>query len=76
MVSRMRGQPLPNPANRPHGGVQQSVVPSIHLEDSRWRRERKGRECEVGVERIWAVRAWTLRDPREAVLRREDEVRY
>src|SRR5258708_6035484 len=39
----IRRQPLPNPANRLHAGIQQRVVPSLHLENLCWRGERKER---------------------------------
>ena len=72
----MYGQPLPNPANRPLAGIQQRVVPPLHLGNRCWRREREGRQRKVCVKRIRAVCTWVLCDPREAVLRGEDEVRY
>ena len=43
IVPRVNGQLLSNPANRPGVGVQQSVMPSLHLGNRCWRRERKGR---------------------------------
>ena len=66
--SIVHGQLLPDPANRPRAGIQESVVPSLQLGDRRWCRERKGRQCKVGMERIWGACTWVLRNPCEPVL--------
>lgn len=41
IVSRMRSQLLPNPANRPRAGVQQRVMPFLHPGNRCWSGERK-----------------------------------